>query len=172
MPLYGNDEALMNEHERRGGNPAQAILGVADQHDRILALLDELHRDLERGSHTSALRTILGRLSHLAEHHFATEQRILTQHPTLATRWQAEQKAYRDVIAELRANHNAGKPIEAKPALAAIERSWLRHFAWHNEAWLKSRRLDDAAPAHNEQPSASGRPERTGHQTSAGAERT
>lgn len=137
----------------RGGPPAHAILCVAGQHDRMLALLNELHRELEAGRHTAVLRAILGRLSRLAEHHFASEQRILgvlTQSPPLATRWQAELTAYCDAIAELRAKHKAGEPIAVRPAFATIERWWLRHFVWHNEAWLRARQLDGAATDRDE----------------------
>lgn len=105
---------------------------VDQQHRRLVEIINGLYHNIGAGQGEAAILGVLGELTRYAEHHFATEERLLSLLGP-ASRGTAvhiaAHETYRQRIGDIRARHEAGENLVAIQVLAFVSEWWVGHIA-------------------------------------------
>ena len=101
------------------------ILSIDRQHQQLVRMLNELYDGMSEGQGQEALGKVLSELGAYCVTHFATEERLMTQHgyPDLAAHKEIHDKMTAKVSA-LIADYKAGK-AKMSVGVAGFLKDWL-----------------------------------------------
>lgn len=103
---------------------------VDEQHRFLVGLVDEFYEAMQAGKGRKLVGDLLLRLAEYTQYHFATEERLMTEHayPALAEHLQEHDVLRRKVAALLEEAQTSDVAISAKVGI--FLRDWLRkHIA-------------------------------------------
>jgi len=102
------------------------IAVLDEQHQRMIATLNELNQALRAGIGGSVMDTVLEKLMEYSTAHFDTEETLMEEHkfPGLSTH-RARHREFREKMAEFLEGHRAGKQCVPVSVMLFME-GWLK----------------------------------------------
>ena len=104
---------------------------IDSQHMRLIAIINDLYRDIGEGRGEDAVQNIFVDLGRYADYHFETEERVMKQHGIRgkdAASHLAQHDRYLTNVMDLKLRRDAGERLVPIQVLAFVSQWWLEHI--------------------------------------------
>ncbi|OIR03117.1 bacteriohemerythrin [mine drainage metagenome] len=111
--------------------PMTCIEAIANQHMRLIGMVNDLYREIGDGRGGNAILKIFVELRRYAGAHFETAERLMKQHGIRgkdAAGHLAQQDSYRRGLNDLKLRHEAGEGLVPIQVLAFVSQWWQEHI--------------------------------------------